>query len=94
MAECVNIPRYVDELPQFALWEMDEALFVFISIAIGVLIKQLIIFIVLGFTAAYIFGRFKQGQARGLLMHYMHYHGFMPFKNFWLDFNYKREWMY
>ncbi|BBM67628.1 MULTISPECIES: type IV conjugative transfer system protein TraL [Vibrio] len=91
--EAITIPRYVDELPQIALWEIDEALIVLVLISFGIMTKQLIIMSIIGFGSAYMFGRFKQGQARGLLMHFMHFYGLMPFKGFWLDFNYKRDWM-
>lgn len=89
----IEIPRYVDELPQIALWEIDEAMIVLVLVSFGILTKQLLILSALGFGVSHLFARFKRGQARGLLLHFMHFYGLMPFKGFWLDFNYKREWM-
>lgn len=61
--EPVIIPRYVDELPQIALWEIDEALIVLLLISFGILTKQLITMSIIGFGSAYLFGRIQAGAS-------------------------------
>ena len=38
------IPRYLDNLPQFLWWEADEMAIIFVAFIVGILSKQLTLF--------------------------------------------------
>lgn len=91
--ERVQIPQFVDELPQLWFWEIDEALFIVLGLFVGIIIDWMIIATIVGMLIASLFGRFKQGQNRGLLMHMAYWYGIMPFKGIWCSISFQRHWV-
>jgi conjugal transfer pilus assembly protein TraL len=92
--DSVRIPAYVDELPQVWFWEIDEAIFIMLGLSVGLLINWMFWGTVTGLAIASVFGRFKQGQNRGLLLHMAYWYGVLPFQNMWCDISFKRDWTY
>jgi conjugal transfer pilus assembly protein TraL len=88
----VTIPQYVDELPQIWFWELDEAFFLFMGVFIGLLVGWMFTGIVIGVIVAGLFGKFKQGQNRGLLIHIGYWLGIIPLKGMWCSISFEREW--
>lgn len=90
--EMVRPPAYLDELPQMWFWEADEAIFIVLGLVVGVLIDWMFWGTVSGMAIASVFGRFKAGQNRGLLIHMAYWYGVMPLKGLWCSIGFQRDW--
>lgn len=88
----VRIPRDCDGLMQIGPFEIDQLGLFIISVGIGVVTKWIVTGIVVGLALSYFFGKFKQGKARGLLMHAAYWYGLFPFKSMWCDNGFMRDW--
>lgn len=60
-------PSHLDDQSKIMLWDLDEAMSMIASVGIGIVVKQLMIFAILGFTLAYILARVKAVRGRGYL---------------------------
>lgn len=76
-----EIPQFVDELPQFGFWEMDEALFLVLGMVIGVLSGWMFTGLIVGASLASVFAKYKAGKNRGMLFHVLYWHGLVPIKH-------------
>lgn len=91
--EKVRIPQYVDELPQVWFWEIDEAFFIILGLFVGIIINWMFTCAVIGIALASLFGRFKQGQNRGMLVHTAYWYGILPLKGLWCELSFDRHWV-
>jgi conjugal transfer pilus assembly protein TraL len=87
-----KIPQYVDELMQVGFWEVDEAAFLVLGLFFGVLTGWMISGIIVGIIFANIFAKYKSGQNRGMLLHYIYWYGLIPFNGLFCDYSFKRFW--
>lgn len=90
--DTVTIPQYVDELPQIWFWEADEAIFIVLGLFIGIIVGWMFTCAVVGVLMASVFGRFKQGQNRGLIIHVVYWYGVIPLKGLWCEISFQKHW--
>ncbi len=60
-------PSHLDDQSKVMLWDFDEAMSMIMCIGVGIVVKQLVIFAIIGFTIAYILARVKAARGRGFL---------------------------
>lgn len=81
----IDMPRHVDDQPQYLFWEMDEVVLVIAFCCIGVLVEALISMGLLGLVAARLLRRNKLTQLPGLTTHIAYWIGLVSmssvFKN-------------
>lgn len=88
----VRIPQYVDEMAQIGPWEADEAIFLVLGLFGGILLKAMISGFIVGAIVAYIFGKYKSGKNRGMLMHVTYWYGLVPLPGIFCSSGYQRHW--
>lgn len=94
MSEEVNeIPRHVDEPPQFLLWSAEELAPVVMGIAVGMAIGKALILTCLGLVIAKIYRKFSDGHPDGYLLHSLYWLGFIPTKSKTIPNPYARRYL-
>lgn len=79
MSGTIEIPRYLDSLPQFLWWELDELIVLIGLFAGGIAIGELIYVIVLGILPAMFYlGKFKREALEGGIYHAAYSMGALP----------------
>jgi conjugal transfer pilus assembly protein TraL len=71
----VKIPRYIDSPPQILYWELDEMLFLFVSLIVGVLTRTLGYCVLVGLASVWAISKLKGGQSDGVVFHWCWWHG-------------------
>ncbi|MBY0247410.1 MAG: type IV conjugative transfer system protein TraL [Nitrospirae bacterium] len=74
------IPRYLDNLPQFLWWEADEMAIIFVAFIVGILSKQLTLFMGVALVCAYLVGKSKMGKSEGFILHWAYWYGVPTFR--------------
>lgn len=71
----VSIPRYIDSLPQFFFWEIDEFIIIASVFSVGIAIGGVMTLasLPIGFVLANRFARYKSNGLPGQLNHLAHY---------------------
>lgn len=68
------IPRNLDNLPRFGLWDIYQALLFLITFGFGVSMHLLLPGLLLGILLAWSYGRLSSGQQQGLLIHLLYWY--------------------
>lgn len=63
------IPKYLNAMPQFLWWEVDEVAFLFIFTGLGVLVNNPIIGALIGYILMKIYVKAKARRQKGYLWH-------------------------
>ena len=78
--QSMPFPRYLDAPQRFLFWTVDQIVPFATLALIGMLMKILIVCLVVGFGAAWAFGRFRDSKPDGYLQHMAYWYGLMPLK--------------
>ena len=65
----IDMPRHIDDQPQYLFWEMDEVMIVVAMCAIGIAASALLTMLVCGIIASYFLRRNKVASLPGLTIH-------------------------
>jgi conjugal transfer pilus assembly protein TraL len=76
----VTIPRYLDNPPQLLWFELDELLFLLISIIVGILTRTLTICLLVGLASVWVISKLKGGQSDGIVLHWWWWYGIPGFR--------------
>lgn len=76
--ETVVIPDYIDELPQFLLWETDEIAPMMIMFMIGIITQTLTFTIIPAYLVTKLYQRYKAEHLAGHLIHLGYRIGIFP----------------
>lgn len=60
-------PSHLDDPPKILLWDIDEAMAMIVTVGIGIVVKQLTVFAIIGVVLAYLLARVKAVRGRGFL---------------------------
>ena len=71
----VKIPRHADEPPHLLLWQVDEVGPILIGFAIGILLRQMLIFLVLGLLLTKYYKHTRDNNPDGFFLHYLYWLG-------------------
>lgn len=71
----VKIPRYVDSQMQVLFWEIDEIVPVVALMGVGIVTDTLSYMLVLMIIVWKVFGKFKNNNLDGILMHLAYVNG-------------------
>ncbi|MBD3821235.1 MAG: type IV conjugative transfer system protein TraL [Thiotrichales bacterium] len=68
------IPKHLDNLPRFGLWDVYQSMIFLIVFGFGVAMHLLFYGLVVGGLAAWVYGRLSSGQGRGFLVHLLYWY--------------------
>lgn len=74
----VKIPRRIDDPIHVLLWSVDEVAPIFIALFFGVLMGKAHYFLPIGFIAAHVYRRFREGNPDGFMYHAIYWAGLTP----------------
>jgi len=80
MPQPLEIPRHVDDPPTLLLWRTDDLVPVVLMIVFGILLDQLLVFLVLGLVLVRLYGRFRESRPDGFALHWSYWVGLVPLK--------------
>lgn len=72
----VVIPRYTDAPPQVLWWEMDELIFFFLFVFLGILTGSMTPYLLGGIASTFVLSKLKGGKSDGVIIHWLWWHGF------------------
>lgn len=75
-----KIHRYIDDPPQFLIWDIDEVVIFAAFIGIGMMAGVLTIMIVIGIILSFLLKKIKQKASDGMLLHILYWYGIQPIK--------------
>ena len=68
------IPRRLNDIPKFILWDADVAMIAIVMIGLGIIAGMLLFCTVLGVAAAYGFSRLKSTKHQAHALHFLFWH--------------------
>lgn len=68
------IPSHLDDQAKILIWDMDEAMGILGGLSVGIIVKQLIIFVLIGFFLSYVIAKTKAARGRGFLAAICYWH--------------------
>lgn len=71
----IEIPRFIDSLPQIFWWEIDEFLVAAALFGISIILHMVILGVVLGFGSVRVVRKFKSSALQGQLIHLAFWYG-------------------
>jgi len=71
----VQIPRYIDSLPQVAWFEVDELLGLFLGFLFGILLHAFGTCVLIGAFSVFLLRKTKTGRNAGYLFHWLWWYG-------------------
>lgn len=74
------MPRHLDEPMTVFLWPADEIIPVLACLAVGILINQKLICLIIGIIAMKFFRKMKEGNPDGYMLHALYWSGLMTGK--------------
>lgn len=74
--EPIEIPQYVDDPPQFLLWQIDQIGPLMIAAVVGVLADMLFLSLFLGVLASWAYSRLAESNPEGYAYHVLYAWGF------------------
>lgn len=85
--EEIKVPQYLDDPPQFLIWEIDDLFPVIVMLILGILIEHMFLMSLIGFVLSYFFSKFKNSKPNGFLIHLAYEIGFLGVgkKGVWVD---------
>ncbi|ALA58007.1 type IV conjugative transfer system protein TraL [Nitrospira moscoviensis] len=75
----VFIPRYMDNPPQIAWWELDELIVLILCGFIGILTRQLTSLLIVGLMCTFMISTLKSGKSDGFIFHCAYWYGIPGF---------------
>lgn len=91
----IEIPAYVNRMPSFFLWELDEFMLIIGLIVIGYLMRGmwLWLFLIGGLYLAAQLKKWKQGELDGVIPHVLYRWGVMPLNAVYKNAHEETLWM-
>jgi len=74
----IHMPRFVDGLPQFFFWELDDVIVYVLSLLIGILTRELTAMFFIGIIIVKLFSMWKSNRLPGALTHLANRHLSFP----------------
>lgn len=67
------IPKHLDNLPRFAMWDIYQSMLFLIVFGFGVVMHMIFVGLALGSLLAWSYGKVSGGQGRGFLVHLLYW---------------------
>ncbi len=74
----IHMPRFVDGLPQFFFWELDDIVVYVASLMIGIVTRELTAMFFIGIILVKLFSMWKNNRLPGALTHLVSRHLSFP----------------
>lgn len=68
------IPTRLDDPPRFMWWDFDVSMLFMSFVVLGLVLKWVVPFTVIGLVLAYLYNKLKAGQHRAFGMHLVYWH--------------------
>lgn len=75
-----TIHRYIDDPPQFLIWDIDEVVIFSSFLGLGMMTGTLSTLFLVGFALSFVLKKVKQKGSDGMFMHILYWMGFFPMK--------------
>ena len=76
-----RIARYIDDPPQFLLWDIDELVLFDVFFGMGILTNTLVYLLGAGTCITYFFSKVKKTKSEGILLHAAYWLAGIPLRN-------------
>ena len=70
-------PKYVDAPKRILFWTVDQVVPVAVAFGIGLVLNQLMFFLLLGCVVSYFFTKYRDSRPDGYVMHMAYWYGVM-----------------
>lgn len=71
----VKIPRHADEPPHLLLWSVDEIAPILLGMCIGIMVRQMLLCMLIGFFMTSQYKRVRDNNPDGFFLHYLYWYG-------------------
>jgi len=75
----IEFPRYIDDPPTLLIWRMDDLMPAVLSLVIGILTGQLLLFLLVGGGLSHGYRKFRDRAPDGYAIHMLYWWGILPF---------------
>ena len=93
MSQPVEIPRHVDDPPTLLLWRVDDLVPVVLMLVFGILVDQLLVFLLLGIVLVRLYGRFRDSRPDGYALHWAYWVGLLGLRGRTTPNPFIRRWL-
>ena len=76
----MELPRRIDDKPRMLFWTADEAVPFLVLTVVGMAINQLMLCILLGLAASWLFRKYRDRHPDGYLLHALYWYGVLPLR--------------
>jgi conjugal transfer pilus assembly protein TraL len=78
MNKSIEFPRYIDDPPTLLIWRLDDLMPMVLSLVIGILTGQLLLFLLAGWAMSHGYRKFRDRAPDGYAIHLLYWWGLIP----------------